>query len=55
MKNELIGTEGFFKWDGSTNENRLARLGVYIIYIQIFSPTGDVKEFKKACALAEKF
>jgi hypothetical protein len=55
VKNELIGTEGFFKWDGSTNENRLARLGVYIIYIQIFSPTGDVKEFKKACALAEKF
>jgi hypothetical protein len=53
MKNELIGTEGTFKWDGSTNENRLARMGVYIIYVQIFTPNGQVKEYKETCALVE--
>lgn len=51
--NELLATEGFIKWDGTTHERRKARVGIYIIWIQIFSPDGDVKEFKKTCALAK--
>ena len=55
ISNELLATEGFFTWDGTSDENRLARFGIYIVYVQIFSPTGNVEEFKETCVLAERF
>ncbi len=53
VSNELLALEGSINWDGTTRENRKANVGIYILWIQIFSPEGDVKEFKKTCVLAE--
>ncbi len=54
INNELIGNTGFFVWDGITNENVKARIGMYIIYVEVYQLNGDVKSFKKTCVLAGK-
>ena len=53
--NELLSTEGQIKWDGDTDENLVAPVGTYIIYIELIDPDGGVKKIKKLCVLADKF
>jgi len=50
--NELLATEGSFKWDGDTEEGRKARIGIYIVWIQLFTPQGKTQAIKKTCVLA---
>ena len=54
VKNELLGTSGTFSWDGITNENEKARIGIYVIYFEVFDIKGNVKHYKKTAVLAEK-
>ncbi len=44
--NNLLGTEGSFKWDGVDGEGNIIRMGIYIIISRLFHPDGEVKEFK---------
>ena len=53
--NELLSTEGQFKWDGETDEKLVAPVGTYIIYIEMIDPDGGIKKIKKLCVLADKF
>ncbi len=50
--NFLIGTKGVFKWDGTNDDNEKARVGIYIIWAEIFAPDGTVTYFKESCVLA---
>jgi hypothetical protein len=51
VKNELLGTQNTFNWDG-TNENRAMCIpGMYVVYMKIFNTNGKVKESKKVCVL----
>jgi len=43
-QNELIATEGVFKWDGSFSDGARARMGIYIMHIEYFSPNGTVRQ-----------
>jgi len=52
--NELLGSEGFLRWDGDTDDGQKARIGIYIVALQLFNPDGTVKEFKKTCVVAGK-
>ncbi|MFK7933522.1 MAG: lamin tail domain-containing protein [Saprospiraceae bacterium] len=54
LNNESLATEGFIKWDGSNDAEvtQRARLGIYIIYAQLFDTNGNVVEYKETCALA---
>ncbi|MEX2379611.1 MAG: hypothetical protein WD530_02640, partial [Vicingaceae bacterium] len=52
VNNELLGLQGTFKWDGITEENSKARIGVYVIYFEVFNPNGDQKVYKKSAVLA---
>jgi lamin tail-like protein/Big-like domain-containing protein len=54
VNGELLAAEGFFRWDGDTDEATKARLGIYVIWIQLFNPGGTVREFKKTCVVAGK-
>ena len=54
LNNELLATEGFLRWDGDTDRGSKARIGIYILYAQIFRPDGTVKEFKETCVVAGK-
>ncbi|MCD4745942.1 MAG: lamin tail domain-containing protein, partial [Bacteroidales bacterium] len=45
IKNEFLGTEGVFSWDGITDNNEKANIGIYIIYIEVFDLNGSVKHY----------
>jgi len=51
--NLLLGIEGFVKWDGTNQSNELASLGIYIVLIELIHTSGDIKQFKKTCVLAD--
>lgn len=50
--NELLGTEGFLRWDGDTDDGRKAQIGIYVVALELFKPDGTVRMFKKACVVA---
>ncbi|MDF2436023.1 MAG: hypothetical protein K0Q95_399 [Bacteroidota bacterium] len=54
IRNELLGINGTFSWDGITDEKEKARIGIYIIFTEVFDVKGNVKHFKKTCVLAGK-
>ncbi len=54
VKSKLLAPQDVFSWDGITDDNDKAPVGIYILYAETFNPTGDVKKFKKAFVLATK-
>ena len=55
VKNELLGTEeGAWSWDGINKDHEKASIGIYVIYIEAFATSGNVKKTKKTCVLASK-
>ena len=54
FQNELLGLEGTLKWNGLTNDGGKARLGIYIVLAEIFSPEKDVMQFKTTCVVGGK-
>jgi len=50
-----LGLEGTFKWDGSTNEGEKARIGIYILWIELFLPTGEKRIEKKTIVVGGEF
>lgn len=54
VNNELLGNSGYFVWDGLTNERQKAKIGMYVIYAEVYQLNGNVKSFKKSCVLAGK-
>jgi hypothetical protein len=51
-KNTLLGASGRFAWDGTRYDSHKASVGIYIIFIEYFDLNGNVKRFKKTCAVA---
>jgi hypothetical protein len=49
---ELLAGQGSFLWDGSTDDENKARIGIYIIVAEIFTPEGDTLTEKHTCVLA---
>lgn len=52
--NQLIGTDGYFTWDGITNEGSKARIGIHIIWFELVHPSGKKEEFKIPCVVGGK-
>lgn len=50
-KNELLGREGSFVWDGVNEQGRKCPIGNYIVSIEVFSLKGDRHFFKKVITL----
>ncbi|MEM9847675.1 MAG: lamin tail domain-containing protein [Bacteroidota bacterium] len=53
-QNELIATEGSFKWDGTLRDGSKARMGVYIMHIEYFTPTGDTRQEQLTFTVARR-
>lgn len=49
-----MGTAGLFKWDGTDAEGLKVRMGIYVVWAEIFHPDGDVEYFKESCVLAKR-
>lgn len=54
VRQALIGTEGALRWDGDTTDGSKARPGIYLLFLEIFSPDGETMSLKKAFALVAK-
>ncbi len=54
IKNELLGSSGQFQWDGTDNDSKKARIGIYMARIEVFNPQGKVKRFTKNIILGGK-
>ncbi len=54
VNNELLAKSGTISWNGVSGDGKKARVGIYLIYIEIFNLTGDVKSYKEICVLANK-
>jgi hypothetical protein len=53
--NDLLGAEGFYRWDGDRNDGLLARVGSYWLWFEVFSPAGDVRTFRERIIIAGDF
>ncbi len=53
--NEVLASEGFFTWDGDTNDGTKARIGYYTLWFEVFDTSGIVKTFRKRIVVAGKF
>jgi hypothetical protein len=51
-RNEMCGIEGYFTWDGMTESKTKAEIGIYVVYVEVFSLNGTTKAYKKPCVLA---
>lgn len=54
INNELMGTKGTWTWNGLNDNNEKAKIGIYVIYIEIFNKNGNVETKKMTCVLSEK-
>lgn len=50
--NETLAASGSLKWDGVTDDNSPARMGIYVLWFELFTPDGTVHREKKAVVLA---
>ena len=53
--NEILGTEGRFRWEGDRDDGLRARLGYYMVWFEVFDPSGNVRTFFKSVAIATRF
>jgi hypothetical protein len=53
--NSSLAVEGNFFWDGLTDANTKAPIGIYIIYVSVFHPQGETEIFKIPVTVAAKF
>jgi hypothetical protein len=54
VRNSILGQSEVFKWDGRTNENSKARIGPYVVWVELFAPDGEVIMEKKTIVVAGK-
>lgn len=54
VRNQVLGTEGTFTWDGTNDKGHKALAGIHIIYFEIFHSDGEVRSFKKTAVVGSK-
>lgn len=54
VKNELLGTSGTYTWDGLTDTDEKARIGIYMVYFESFDLEGKVSREKQSCVVGGK-
>jgi hypothetical protein len=55
VNNSTLGTTGFFRWDGDTNDGSKARTGYYVVWMEVFNANGTVETFRKRVIVASRF
>ncbi len=52
QRNTLVGSEGFFSWDGTDQSGNRLNSGIYIVVAEIFNPAGGSETIRKSCVLS---
>ncbi|MCC6414223.1 MAG: lamin tail domain-containing protein [Saprospiraceae bacterium] len=55
IRQSLVNTAGQLRWDGDDDAGALVRPGIYVLFMEIFSPEGEVQKVKKTVAVVGKF
>ena len=55
VKAELLGMEGAFTWDGTTDNNLKAPIGIYLVMVEITGIDGTVSRHRKTAVLGGRF
>lgn len=50
-QNQMLSSEGTISWDGIQDNNEKARIGIYVIYFEVFDLSGEIQKYKKTCVL----
>lgn len=50
--NLLLAAEGQLKWDGANDEGAKARLGIYVLWFELFTADGRIIRERETCVLA---
>jgi hypothetical protein len=53
-KSVMLGSTGSFSWNGITDDNEKAPIGIYIVYFEAFDLKGGTIHYKKTAVLAGK-
>jgi hypothetical protein len=53
-KNQLLGSSGYWNWNGLDNQQQLLPVGRYIIQIELFTLKGATRRIRKVVVLAKK-
>lgn len=54
VNNELLGASGAITWDGITDENQKAPIGIYVVLVETFRIDGAQEIYKGSCVLAHQ-
>ncbi|SFC07791.1 C-terminal domain of CHU protein family protein [Flexibacter flexilis DSM 6793] len=54
-QNQLVGSEGFYTWDGAFDNGQKARIGLYMMLMEITEPNGHKASYKESVAVGAKF
>jgi hypothetical protein len=52
-RNVTLAVEGRLSWDGTCNNGKVAAVGIYVVYVEVFSLNGKVNKYKKTCVVAK--
>jgi hypothetical protein len=50
-KNEILGTNGIYTWNGEDKTGHLQNLGVYVVAVEIFDLHGNIYRYKDGVVL----
>jgi len=51
----LLGSEGYFFWNGLNDAGVKAPIGIYLFFVKVFNLKGKVMAYKVTCVLARRF
>lgn len=54
-ENQLLGSSGFFRWDGDRDDGARCRIGNYLVWFEVFNSEGVAKTIRKRVAVAGRF
>lgn len=54
QRNALMGTKGYFRWDGLSDKLERLPIGMYVLYTEVFNLQGKTKKFKHVVVVARK-
>ncbi len=55
LRNESLPTTGFVQWDGTDDSGHKAGVGYYIVYVELFRPSGgERREYKKTVVVGAR-
>ncbi len=52
-KSELLANGGNLKWDGTLEDDSKARIGIYIVWVELTNPDGTIERFKETVVVAD--